>query len=278
MQVSEFFEADDVRLVEPLFSDLCYTEMDELLLRIPGDKSRILIDEDEEILSLAIESPDGLIQASCFHLRSPSDTLITRFEEMDGEVYQIPRDQFEDGVREYYSGTLLSTSVMASNDLNPARLPIARDLVRSVIGNDQDILCLDCCCGSGIGSAVLTELGLNPLSYDNDDSLLARGLKDGRLLPGRTMWIDGRLLEQYLTTPVDYAFGFMFGEMQPFNQDIWAEIISAICTVSDKVLLTVGTKPEVDLIHGWMQEAGLMHEIWENDRDPIYDRWICSIG
>ncbi|PKL60709.1 MAG: hypothetical protein CVV33_01285 [Methanomicrobiales archaeon HGW-Methanomicrobiales-4] len=276
MQLSEFFEADDVRLVEPLFSDLCYTEMDELLLRIPGNQSRILIDEDDEVLSLAVESPAGLIHASCFHLRSPSDTLISRFEEMDGEVYQIPRDQFEDGVREYYSEALLSTSVVAQNDLNPARLAITRDLVKSVIGDERDLLCLDCCCGSGIGSSVLTELGQNPLSYDNDESLLARGLKDGRLRPERTMWIDGTLLDQYLNTPVDIAFGFMFGEIQPFNQDIWAEIISAICSVSDKIMLTVGTKPEADLIEGWLQEAGLEPEIWENDRDPIYDRWVCS--
>jgi len=68
----------------------------------------------------------------------------------------------------------------------------------------------------------------------------------------------------------------MFGEIQPFNQDIWAEIISAICSVSDKIMLTVGTKPEADLIEGWLQEAGLEPEIWENDRDPIYDRWVCS--
>jgi hypothetical protein len=277
MHVSEFFESDNVRLLEPLFSDLCYTEMDELLLQVPGESSKILIDENEEILSMAVESPEGLIQASCFHLRSPSDSLITRLEEMDGEVYQIQRDQFEDGVREYYSRILLSTSAMASNDLNPSRTAITRDLIRTYMADEQDILCLDCCCGSGIGSAVLTELGLNPLSYDNDDSLIARGLSEGRLKPERTMWIDGRYLEQYLTTRVDYAFGFMFGEIQPFNQDTWAEIISAICAISDKVLLTVGTKTEVDLIHGWLQEAGLTHEIWENDRDPIYDRWICTI-
>jgi len=278
MNVSEFFEADDVRLIEPLFSDLCYTEMDELLLRIPGNTSRILIDENDEILSMAVESAEGIIQASCFHLRSPSETLITRFEEMDGEVYQIPREQFENGVREYYSRALISSSVMAQDDLNPSRLAITRELIKSVIGDDKDLLCLDCCCGSGIGTSVLTELGHNPLSYDNDDALLARGLHEGRLIPERTMWIDGTLLEQYLTTPVDFAFGFMFGEIQPFNQDIWAEIIRVICNVSEKALLTVGTRPEADLIGEWLKEAGLKYEIRENDRDPIYDRWVCSIG
>lgn len=277
MHVRDLFEADEVSLVEPLFSDLCYTEMDELLLRIPGEKTRILIDEDDEILSLAIENPEGL-QASCFHLRTPSETLITRFEESEGEVYQVARSEFEDSVRAYYSGSLLKTSIPAPNDLNPARLAVTRELIREAIGGNTDLVCLDCCCGSGIGSGLLTEMGLNPLSYDNDDSLLARGLQEGRLRSERTMWIDGKLLEQYLTHPVDYAFGFMLGEIQPFNEDIWAEIISAICSVSEKALLTVGTKPEADLISEWLDDAGINHTIREHDRDPIYDRWVCSVG
>ena len=277
MRIGEFFEADEVQLVEPLFSDLCYTEMDELLLRIPGSKSRILIDENDEILSFGVDSLEGPVQASCFHLRTPTDALITRFEEMDGDVYQVQRSEFEDGVREYYAESMLRTSIPASNDLNPDRLAITRDLIRSAIGNDKEISCLDCCCGSGIGTSVMNELGLPALSYDNDDALLALGLREGRLIPERTMWIDGRLLEQYLTSPVDYAFGFMFGEIQPFNQDLWAEIISAVCAVSEKMLLTVGTEPEAELIGGWIEEAGAEYEIWENDRDPIYDRWVCSV-
>jgi hypothetical protein len=278
MHVDEFFEADGVRLIEPLFSDLCYTEMDELILRIPGDKSRILIDENDEILSLAVETSDGLVHASCFHLRTPSDTVITRFEKMDGEVYQVIRADFEDGVREYYGEALRSTSPLAPDDLNPNRLTITRDLIRKEIGDAKDISCIDCCCGTGIGTCILNELGLLPLAYDNDDSLLARGMQEGRLNPGRIMWIDGQLLEQYLTHPVDIAFGFMLGEIQPFNESTWAEIVSAICTVSDRALLTVGTEPEALLISGWLQDADIKHEIYENEHDPIYDRWVCSVN
>lgn len=277
MRIANFFEAEEVQLVEPLFSDLCYTEMDELLLRMPGNTSRILVDEQDEILSLALESSDGVIHASCFHLRTPSEPLIARFEEMDGDVYQVVRSEFEDGVREYYSDQLLNSSIPAPNDLNPDRIAITRELIEEAIGKETDLLCLDCCCGSGIGTLVLRDLGLNPLSYDNDDALLALGLKERRLRAERTMWIDGRMIDQYLTTPVDIAFGFMFGEIQPFNQDIWAEIISAAAAVSERMLLTVGTEQEANLISGWLKEGEIEHEIWENDRDPIYDRWVCSV-
>lgn len=276
MQLAEFFEVDDVRLVEPLFSDLCYREMDELILRIPATNSRILIDESDEVICVAVQGNDNVHHASCCHLRSMTDQLLTRLEEMDGEVFQVPRDDFEDAIRRYYAGNLLKTSVMAPDDLNPERLAITRDLLRTEIGTGTDISCLDCCCGTGIGSYLMHEIGLHPIAYDNDDALLVRGLTEGRLSPEKTMWIDGRMLENYLTSPVDMAFGFMFGEIHPFNQDTWQEIIAAICAVSDRVLLTVGTEREAGIIEGWMKESGFDPEIWENDQDPIYDRWVCS--
>jgi len=278
MRFAEFFEADEVRLVEPLFSDLCYKEMDELLLQIPAERSRILIDENEEILSVGLEGEGGKIDASCFHLRTPSDTLISRLEDMDGDIFQVARIEFENTVRKYYSDNLISTSEIAPDDLNPERLAITRDLINSFVGNEHDIRCLDCCCGTGIGTLLMREMGISPLSYDNDDALLARGFAEGRLVPERTMWIDGRLIEAYLTEPVDCAFGFMFGELQLFNHDIWSEIISGVCAVSERVMITVGTEPEAGIIKGWMNSGGYEPEIWENDHDPIYDRWICSIG
>ncbi len=277
MRLVDFFEADEVRLVEPLFSDLCYKEMDDLLLQIPAERSRILIDENEEILSVGLETGDGIIQASCFHLRTPSDTLINRLEDMEGDIYQVSWEDFEDTVRSCYSDHLISTSAVASDDLNPERLQITRDLIRSFAGTEHGLRCLDCCCGTGIGSYLMRDMGLNPLSYDNDDALLARGFAEGRLIPERTMWIDGRLLKAYLTEPVDCAFGFMFGELQPFNHDIWSEIVSSICAVSERVLITVGTEPEAGIIKEWMKAGGCNPEVWENDRDPIYDRWVCSI-
>jgi hypothetical protein len=278
MGFAEFFEADEVRLVEPLFSDLCYKEMDELLLKIPATRSRILIDENEEVLSVGLEAADGTIQVSSFHLRTPSDMLITRLEDLDGDIFQVSRREFEDSIRKYYSDNLISTSVVTPEDLNPERLPITRDLISSVIGDETDLRCLDCCCGTGIGTYLMREMGLNPLSYDNDDALLARGFTEGRLLPEKTMWIDGRLLDAYLTEPVDCAFGFMFGELQSFNQDIWSDIVSAICAVSEHVLITVGTEQEAGIIKEWLKTGGKEPEIWENERDPIYDRWVCSTG
>ncbi|HWQ65500.1 MAG TPA: hypothetical protein VN372_01395 [Methanospirillum sp.] len=275
MQLAELFEADQISLVEPLFSDLCYVEMDELILNIPSDKVRILIDEGDDVLSFAVDAPDGTVKAACCHLRSPSDELFNRFNDIDGDVYQVPRIEFEDAVRRYYCERLPALSLPAGEDLNPDRFAITLDLVKSIVGDEKDVSCLDCCCGSGIGTHALRALGLNPLSYDNDDALLARGLKEGRLLPDRTMWIDGRNIEHYLTEPVDCAFGFMLGEFQQFNEDDWNNIVGGFCSVADQALMTVGTEREMDIISAWLTGAGMDHEIWENERDPIYDRWVC---
>jgi hypothetical protein len=39
------------------------------------------------------------------------------------------------------------------------------------------------------------------------------------------------------------------------------------------VLITVGTEAEAARVKGWC--AGRDVEVFENRRDPIYDRWCC---
>ena len=277
MKIADIFEVDQISFVEPSFSDLPYIEMNDLFLGDGFVKGKILIDGEDNPLGFAGCDKDGDWYGACYHLRHPPVTLLNQFESIPYDLYQESGQVWADAVREYYNTRMQETADPYPEDLNPSRLEIVSDIIQNYSG-DSDITCLDCCCGTGIGSYAMRQAGLNPLSYDNDETLLVRGLKEGRLLPERTMWIDGRLVDHYLENPVDIAFGFMLGEIQTFNEEIWSSLISALCSVSKRAVLTVGTETEANQIKTLIHESGLSAEIYENDRDPLYDRWICVIS
>lgn len=275
MSLADLLDLADLKLVEPLFSDLQYLEMDDLLLVHSSSTGRILVDENENPALFALESKDGPWMACSTLYRAPSVRLIDYFDTIEWEMYQENRNLIEDSIRADYSNKLLDTVTPATDDLNPAREQSIRKLIRDIIKNESGISCLDCCCGTGVGSRVMEQNNLKPVAYDNDESLLARGIITGRLKPEHTMWIDGRDLDQFLSEPVPLACGFMFGEIHPFNAQVWQEIIAPVCRVSDKILITTGTEPEITRIKGWVEESGKQAETFETDFDPIYERWVC---
>jgi hypothetical protein len=122
----------------------------------------------------------------------------------------------------------------------------------------------------------LRDLGFYPLSYDNDESLLSRGLTEKRLLPEETMWIDATIASRYIE-PVPKGIGIMMGEINMFSQDMWVRIIEELCTITRETLITVGTEKEALLIQEWGKEIERDTEITENPSDPIYDLWVCRV-
>jgi SAM-dependent methyltransferase len=95
-----------------------------------------------------------------------------------------------------------------------------RDLIHEVWGDRAGTLCLDCCCGSGVGTAALRAGGMRALAYDNDPALLALGLSKGRLVPEDTMCIDAREAARYIA-PVPLGVAFMAGEIYSYNTGLW---------------------------------------------------------
>jgi hypothetical protein len=69
----------------------------------------------------------------------------------------------------------------------------------------------------------------------------------------------------------------MMGEINMFSQDMWAQIIEELCTITRETLITVGTEKEALLIQEWGKEMERDMEITENPADPIYDLWVCRI-
>ena len=273
--VSRVLELPEVRCIEPAFADLpddTYTAwMEELL----ADQGRLLVDEDGDPLALALHTSYGWLAGS-FHLREPTLALIEHFEGMNGDIYQEDRRVWEHAIREYYSLILMSTVPPAIEDLNPARVSQVRDLLTEWWGDRSGFSCLDCGCGSGIGSLVLRSRGIQPLSYDNDAELLALGLARGRLLPDETMFIDATLAGSYCRG-AEAGLGLMFGEINAFNEQDWERITEELLALTSSSLITVGTEREARLIEAWARARKRSVEISENTRDPIYDRWVCVI-
>jgi len=209
MNVPEILGVDAVRFVEPEFAAQTDSLFNDILAAAGGDEGRLLIDGDGEPIALAFHGPGGWVAAS-FLFRNPTVELIEQFENMNGEIFEEDRPVFSAAVREYYSNLLIKEVPPAIEDLNPVRRGILTALIEKHWGRGYHGPCIDCCCGSGVGSLVLRDLGYVPLSYDNDASLLTRGLATGRLLPSETLCIDATVASRYIE-PLPRGIGIMMG-------------------------------------------------------------------
>ena len=272
---SAILELKDLVFIEPSFADLPSPEYTEALIDLPADQGRLLVDEESDPIALAVEVTDGWVAGS-FHLRRPTAALIERFEELGGDVFQEQRARWAAAVREYYSLPIAREVTPALEDLNPARSAQVGSLIEEYWGTGSGELCLDCCCGSGVGSAALRQAGKKTLSFDNDLALISLGLRTGRLVPDETMYIDATRAKEYMD-PADRGLGLMFGEINAYNKDVWEEITVALMDLAPSVLITVGTLREAEQIRDWALHSRRKIELHENTRDPIYDRWICVI-
>ncbi|PKL68003.1 MAG: hypothetical protein CVV30_11705 [Methanomicrobiales archaeon HGW-Methanomicrobiales-1] len=274
MNIAEILELEDLRLVEPSFADLTDSRYNALLAQQDTSEGRLLLDEAEEPLALAFQGTNGWI-AGTFLCRNPSVALIDLFESVNGEIFQENRAAFAAAVREYFSNAMVAEVPPAIDDLNPARRGILGQLIENTWGSGSGETCVDCCCGSGVGSLVLRDIGYSPLSYDNDASLLSRGLHAGRLLPTETMCLDATIASQYIE-PSPKGIGIMLGEFNSFNQDMWEAIVRELFEATKETLITVGTEPEARLVAKWGEDMGRTVEVRENPADPIYDLWVCE--
>ena len=264
-----------LRFVEPTFADLADDLWTDLLIAASGEQGRLLVDEKEDPVALAIG--DGIRwNVGSFLARRPQASIIDRFEETVGEIWQEKRSVWAQAVREYFSYEIAKTVEPALEDQNPKRPEMVDALVRNVWNGEAPGTCLDCCCGSGIGSVVLRSLGFSPLSYDNDSSLLALGLAKSRLLPTETMMIDAAVASQY-TGKERYGLGLMFGEINAFTVSTWEQITAELLALSEVTLITVGTEKEGKMVEEWAVSRGRSVNLFENRRDPIYDRWVLDI-
>lgn len=272
---ADILNLDSIRFIEPSYADLIDRQFTEMLGSLEADQGRLLVDEESDPIALAVHTPEGWIAGS-FYLRKPTASLIEYFEQLGGDIYQEEKNTWVTAVREYYSLIIACTVSPSIEDLNPARSGMIDSLIGEVWGDLTGVPCLDCCCGSGVGSAVLRKRGFSPISYDIDQSLLALGLATGRLLPRETMCFDASIASRYLRQR-EYGIGLMFGEFNAYNQDLWKQITIELISLAKKAIITVGTEAEARLVEEWGVSRHNNVEVRENARDPIYDRWVCIV-
>jgi len=197
MKIHELLGISGCTLVEPTFAELTDDFFMEPLLSMEADEGRLLLDEVENPLAIAFHNPVGGWYAATFLFRPITGAAIEHFEEIGGDLWQETRESWLSAVREYYSDEIQAYVPAAMEDLPPDRPEKIRDLIKEVWGDRGGQCCLDCCSGSGVGTAALRECGMRALAYDNDPALLSLGLSRGRLCPAETMCIDARAAPAY---------------------------------------------------------------------------------
>ncbi len=275
-KLEAMIEVDALQFIEPEYSSLVNNGEPAFLIcdaKPEKGDARILVDDDGNPLLFAVKN-DGVWYATSWLYRSPTAEELTLFEEAEGEMYQESRSDIEKALREYFTLKIIREGPIAGEDLTEDRIEKIRSLIKEKFGETVDGLCIDACCGSGIGAMIMRDMGASVLAYDNDPELLGLGIKEGRLLAEDTLCIDGRVASAYLPD-AKYGLGIMFGQMYTYTKDIWQPIVEELAGITEKTLITVATEEEAHWVKEWAAGVGKELEISENDRDPIYDRWVC---
>jgi hypothetical protein len=274
--LSTMLEVDGLRFIEPDYASLVNNGEPAVLIceaEPIQNGAKILIDEDENPLLLAVKTAGGW-RATSWLFRNPGSEELALFEAADGEIYQEMRNDVEDACRAHFAEILRQEIPPAGDDLPADRIDKVRDLIHEIWGTSISGTALDACAGSGIGSMILREMGARPIAYDNDPELLSLGLVSGRLCPEGTACIDAKIASAYLPD-AEYGVGIMFGQMYLYTQDIWKPIVEELAGITGKTLITVATENEARWVKEWAEGVGKTLDIVENERDPIYDRWVC---
>jgi len=267
-------EVENIHFIEQDYSMLVNNgEPAAIICEANPEDARILLDEEGNPLLFAVKN-EGTWYATGWLFRQPTAEEMELFEKADGDMYQEPRKDIEEAFRSYFLDSLISSGPVAEEDITKDRIEKIRSLLQEKLGSQISGVAIDSCCGSGIGSMILREMGADVLAYDNDPDLLALGVKKGRLLREKTVCIDGRSASAYLPD-AKIGVGIMFGQMYTYTKDIWQPIVEELAGITEKTLITVATEEEAKWVQEWANGVGHRLEISENERDPIYDRWVC---
>ncbi len=273
MDLCDLFDLEEVRLVESSFEDLTNESFLVHMLR-GSNEVRLLIDDLETPLAMARE--DHGWKAVSFLWKGPSDELIEILPELEIKVYKCSAESYREAVCDHFCQRILVECQAAQNDLPPDRTKKVSDLIWKEWNFKPGDLCYDCCCGSGVGSQALTKVGLNTFAFDLDMELLCRGLKEGRLQTWSTARIDATRASEYLEH-APFALLLMAGDINVGNVWIWQRIFDQVLELADNILATVASEEEAGQLRQWSEAKGRQCQVFENERDPFYDRWVCSI-
>lgn len=215
-----------------------------------------------------------------------------RFSDISGKLkinktYNTTNKKFSEAVFEYFSNALVNRE-FCDNCLS-TKEPYEMVYIKS--RNDRLITLLDkiklkgdileICCGNGMSTLPMHEMGYDPLATDIDRCQICQGLEHNVLYPARTVILDAtRLSDFFPRNRFDTVTGFMLGTIYPFNKGIWEKMIFEAVYVlkpGGMILLTVNKKEEMNILQHALDKAGLNGEIIDNtDEKGIYDQWVYA--
>ena len=199
------------------------------------------------------------------------------------KIVQAKDDDFFYAINEYLATSLCSELICESCSFTDQphyveeRIKRLTELLAPALSLNEEIL--EICCGNGMATQALFRLGHKPLVMDSNRCDLCIALKRRLLDPKKSLVLDARILPAiFPARSFDAVLGFMVGLIDGFNWPLWKEIIlKASSLAKKKVLFTVYTKREAELIAKALGEIGWKGEVIDNrDSKGIYDQWAYS--
>ncbi|MFP4169862.1 MAG: hypothetical protein ACLFUV_02395 [Methanomassiliicoccales archaeon] len=276
MKAAELLGLSNISFLEPDFESLLDDRYTDRMLEVEGEEALLLVDEEELPMAYGLRQSNRWIMTN-FLVREPPYRVLEEFEEVGGRIFQEHWEKWMRAVREYYSLMLLRNHSPAVDDVPRERVEMVRSLIHDTWGEGDEEVCVDACCGSGVGSKALRGLNYRPISYDNDPSLLTLGISTGRILPEEAMCIDGKMATKYMG-PRDYGIMLMAGTIDESNSWVWERIVEQLLILTHSTLVTVGNEDELERVEQFARGMDRKVETFENHRDPFYDKWVALIS
>ncbi|MDD3257224.1 MAG: hypothetical protein PHU87_03115, partial [Methanocorpusculum sp.] len=143
--LSTMLEVDGLRFIEPDYASLVNNGEPAVLIceaEPIQNGAKILIDEDENPLLLAVKTASGW-RATSWLFRGPGSGELALFEAADGEIYQEMRNDVEDACRAHFAEILRQEIPPAGDDLPADRIEKVRDLIHEMWGTSISGTALD---------------------------------------------------------------------------------------------------------------------------------------
>lgn len=254
-------------------------------------------DENDDIIGLVLINPESE-ESESFHAiftniisSRPIPTNSSRI--FSGIVknmkmqnsYKTTIREFSEAVNEYFSIELVNRHLCENCHVN--KEPYNMVYIESRNARLKGILdryrlkgnILEICCGNGMSTLPLHNMGYDPLSIDYDKCQVCQGLEHNVLDPKRTIVIDAtRLCEFFNINSFDTIVGFMLGTIYPFNKSAWEKMMTesvSILKPAGMILLTVNKKEEIEILKNALEMNGVRGELIDNtDSKGIYDQWV----
>ncbi|PHP45338.1 hypothetical protein B6V01_004535 [Methanosarcinales archaeon ex4572_44] len=281
-----------------------------VLHRIASDLSRfdepvtarmVVIEDGEQAYAIGLYSPAGdedsegtwtvftvVLDAEHQGIFEELLNVITNHVNRTGiSIATVERRSFKDAMREYYSLKLMKEMGAYPVNLKFVQNKPRVERIKKLIGelkNYSDLSLsgkmIEICCGNGMATAALHELGLEPTCVDNDAYSIVEGLSSRALKPDKTILADATELSRVLAgEKFDTAIGFMLGDIDSFNKPMWTQILLETLKVTKSggnLLFTVRTEPEARFIDEVVSELATGRVTCPDEEETLYDRWIYT--